>query len=116
MNNVLLLCVMLGLSGQLAGVEIAALARGGVLHDEDCLMCHSPAYYVRPDRIVTTYPRLIRQVRSCQLDVGVEWDIDQYLDVLEYLNTIYYKFEGVGFLNRSYSPDTAIPSVPPLRQ
>jgi hypothetical protein len=66
--------------------------RGKLLHDENCLTCHKPEkYYLREDRI-KTWPKLILQVRKCQLDVGEEWTSEEFLDVLGYINNSYYKF------------------------
>lgn len=79
-----------------AGVETGSFERGKALHNEDCLTCHTPEkYYLRKNRIVNSFPRLIIQVRKCQLDVGAEWDADQFNDVLLYVNRTYYKFDPV---------------------
>jgi len=74
--------------------EPIASPRGKKLHDEDCLICHQPEkYYLRKNRIVNTYPRLVVQVLNCQLDVGAEWDADEFLDVFNYVNNNYYKLK-----------------------
>jgi hypothetical protein len=93
----LFICVLFFASGFFSNAVFAAsYERGKELHDEDCLICHKPeVYYLREKRIVKTLPKLIIQLRKCQLDVGAEWEVGQFLDVLEYVNTGFYKFYGL---------------------
>ena len=74
--------------------DSASSKRGKILHNEDCLICHKPeTHYLRKNRIVNTYPRLVVQVRNCQLDVGAEWSVDQFMDVFNYVNENFYKLK-----------------------
>ncbi len=73
-------------------------ANGKDLHDAICIACHisltngQPAsLYTRSDRKFNTLKGLNEQVMRCQNSVGANWFDDQIADVVEYLNTNYYK-------------------------
>ena len=65
---------------------------GDKLHLENCTRCHDSGVYTRPDRKVTSLPRLGTQVRFCRDNIGITWFDDEVADVIHYLNTEYYKF------------------------
>lgn len=71
---------------------------GKDLHDANCQSCHASLMggdpdkiYTRSDRRVTTLSGLKNQVTRCKTTVGVAWPDDQVQDVVEYLNTRFYK-------------------------
>lgn len=73
-------------------------AHGKDLHDANCQSCHASLMggdpdkiYTRSDRRVTTLSGLKNQVTRCKTTVGVAWPDDQVQDVVEYLNTHFYK-------------------------
>ena len=73
-------------------------ANGKYLHDESCIACHTSltngqpsSIYTRSDRKFNTLKGLNKQVKRCQNSVGANWFDDQIADVVEYLNTNYYK-------------------------
>ena len=73
-------------------------ANGKKLHNESCLACHSSlmkgkpdTIYTRSDRQVNSLAGLQKQVNRCQNSVGANWFDDQIEDVVEYLNTTFYK-------------------------
>ncbi len=73
-------------------------ANGKALHDESCIACHTSltngqptSLYTRSDRKFNTLKGLNKQVMRCQNSVGANWFDDQIADVVEYLNTNYYK-------------------------
>ena len=64
----------------------------------NCQSCHTSLMggnpdliYTRPDRRVTSINGLRNQVTRCKTTVGVAWPEDQVEDVVEYLNTNFYK-------------------------
>ena len=76
----------------------ADTANGKALHNESCIACHTSltngqpdTLYTRPDRKFNSLKGLKTQVMRCQNSVGVNWFDDQIADVVEYLNTTYYK-------------------------
>lgn len=76
----------------------ADAANGKTLHNESCLSCHSSlmngkpdTIYTRSDRRVNSLSALQKQVTRCQNSVGANWFDDQIEDVVNYLNTTFYK-------------------------
>ncbi len=59
---------------------------------ENCTSCHGSEYYTRADRIVTSRPGLTKQVRRCELALGLTWFDDEIESVTGYLNRNYYHF------------------------
>jgi len=75
-------------------------AHGKDLHDANCQSCHTSLMdgnpdliYTRPDRRVNSINGLRNQVTRCKTTVGVTWPEDQIEDVVEYLNTNFYKLK-----------------------
>jgi len=71
---------------------------GKTLHNESCVACHSSltngkpsSLYTRPDRKFNSLSGLKNQVMRCQTSVGANWFDDQIEDVVQYLNTTFYK-------------------------
>jgi mono/diheme cytochrome c family protein len=78
----------------------ANIQRGKDLHDANCMSCHASLMggnpnkiYTRSDRRVNTIEGLRGQVNRCKTTVGVPWPEDQIQDVVEYLNSTYYKIK-----------------------
>lgn len=76
----------------------ADAANGKKIHNESCLSCHSSlmngkpdTIYTRSDRRVNSLSGLQKQVTRCQNSVGANWFDDQIGDVVEYLNSTFYK-------------------------
>ncbi len=77
---------------------LATSTNGKDLHDANCQSCHaslmngSPdSIYTRPDRKVTTVDGLRKQVSRCKTTIGVNWPKDKVQEVVDYLNTNFYK-------------------------
>lgn len=87
--------LLLGQSLQAANPD-----HGKELHDANCLSCHASLMggdpnliYTRSDRRVNTIKGLRNQVTRCKTTVGVPWPEDQIQDVVEFLNTNFYKIK-----------------------
>ena len=89
MKHLILLTVLVTASPAV----VADAARGKTLHDEHCMKCHDTGVYSRKDRFVTNSEGLTKQVQRCQLSAGAQWFEEDVADVVEYLNTTFYKFE-----------------------
>lgn len=81
-------------------IQAANPAHGKDLHDANCLSCHSSLMggnpnliYTRSDRRVNSIAALKNQVTRCKTTVGVPWPEDQIEDVVEYLNSNFYKIK-----------------------
>ncbi len=57
-----------------------------------CLHCHGTDVFTRVDRKVNSLTELDQQVRICDASLSTNWFDDQVLDVVAWLNQVYYKF------------------------
>jgi len=71
----------------------ADVQHGKQLHDERCTKCHDDSVYTRQARFVTSKQALAEQVSGCAKNAGAQWSEEDVADVVDYLNTRYYKFE-----------------------
>ena len=81
-----------------SAAQAANPAHGKDLHDANCQSCHASLMggnankiYTRADRRVSSLNGLRNQVTRCKTTVGVAWPDDQTDDVVEYLNSNFYK-------------------------
>ena len=72
---------------------IADAEHGQQLHDEHCMKCHDTGVYTREDRRVADRDALVKQVKRCELNLGLNWFDTDINDVVQYLNQSYYKFK-----------------------
>ena len=73
-------------------VHAEDIDEGKTLHDENCLKCHQPEIYDRPERIVKTLQHLRSQVLFCAVNNDVEWFDEEIDSVTAYLNISHYLF------------------------
>ena len=83
--------LLAGLAMPLAATA-ADLKAGQALHDAHCMKCHDSGVYSRDDRRITSLEGLRKQVARCELSLGLTWFDDQRENVVQYLNSTYYKF------------------------
>jgi len=76
-----------------SSLPAANLDNGKALVDGNCTKCHDERIYTRPDRRVTTLDGLNKQVRRCELSLGLKWFDEDINDVAAYLNQTYYHFK-----------------------
>jgi mono/diheme cytochrome c family protein len=76
-----------------AGAQAADVADGKSLVDQNCHSCHGSEVYTRPDRKVQTLDGLHKQVRRCELALGLRWFDEQVDNASAYLNENYYKLK-----------------------
>ena len=77
----------------------ADIMNGKELHDSNCTSCHisikggdGTGIYTREDKRIETYPALIKQVNRCRDSLGVAWPEAHVNDVVEYLDSTFYKY------------------------
>ncbi len=100
MNSYLSLLAPVALFLASSGVVSAAdIAHGKTLHKEHCVACHTSltngkpdSLYTRADRRVTSLEGLKKQVRRCELSLGLRWFDDDIEDVTAFLNQDFYHF------------------------
>jgi mono/diheme cytochrome c family protein len=85
--------ILIGIMVATSPAVVADAARGKTLHDEQCMKCHGTEVYTRSDRFIKDRAALAKQVQRCQLSAGAQWFDDDVNDVVDYLNTTFYKFE-----------------------
>jgi cytochrome c553 len=76
-----------------AGAASAGVGEGKALVDKNCFRCHGTEVYTRADRRVTSLAGLHKQVRRCELALGLTWFDDQIDSVADYLNLAFYKYK-----------------------
>ncbi len=89
--NILLLASIASFGSTI--VQAVDLKAGQSLHDANCQKCHDSSVYSRADRKVTSLDGLRKQVKRCELSLGLTWFDEQTEDVVQYLNSSYYKFK-----------------------
>ncbi|MGI9290195.1 MAG: cytochrome c [Gammaproteobacteria bacterium] len=72
---------------------LADAEHGQQLHDEHCMKCHDTAVYTREDRRITNNDALVKQVKRCELNLGLRWFDNDVNDVVQHLNQSFYKFK-----------------------
>ena len=79
----------------------ADVLKGKELHNSNCTSCHismqggdGSSIYTRENSRINSHPALIKQVKRCRDSLGVQWPESQVADVVEYLNTSFYKFKN----------------------
>lgn len=84
----------------LANPANADINNGKELHDSNCTSCHidlqggdGTGIYTREHKRIETYPALVKQVKRCRDSLGVPWPEEHVGDVVEYLNTNFYKYK-----------------------
>jgi len=77
----------------------ADIENGKELHDSNCTSCHisiqggdGSGIYTRDNKRIETYPALIKQVNRCRDSLGMEWPENHVNDVVNYLNSNFYKY------------------------
>jgi hypothetical protein len=83
--------IFLGLSP--AQADDSVTTTGKKLHEENCLSCHKPELYTRPERRVTSQEKLSSQVRLCVSQLQLQWFDEETESVTDYLNKEFYKFK-----------------------
>ena len=78
----------------------ADINNGKELHDSNCTSCHismqggdGSGIYTRENSRMESHPALIKQVKRCRDSLGVPWPDEHVNDVVEYLNSTFYKFK-----------------------
>ena len=73
-------------------IHAADSGHGKALVQEHCTSCHDDGVYTRNNRRVTSLDGLQKQVRRCELSLGLKWFDEDINAVAGYLNESFYKF------------------------
>ena len=78
-----------------AGPALAAdTARGELLYDNHCKVCHTSVVHIREDRKARSREEIRTWVQRWSKELGLQWGSVEVDDVIEYLNNRYYKLES----------------------
>ena len=66
---------------------------GQALHDAHCAKCHTTDAYKEPKRKVKDFNGLKDRVQSCDYNFKTGWSENQTSQVIDYLNSSFYKFK-----------------------
>jgi len=76
------------------------LKNGKIQHDKSCTSCHVAKYgkdgskvYTRENRVVKNHSMLVQRVKACDINTNAGFHDDEVTNVIEYLNSSYYKFK-----------------------
>lgn len=92
LTSLAFIATLFSLTPVLAADHSPDVAHGKSLHDKKCMECHDTRQYTRPNRIIHTFPDLHARVEFCDTASKANFSADDINDVVEYLNTAFYKF------------------------
>lgn len=79
----------------------ADIKNGKELHDSNCTSCHismqggdGSSIYTRENKRIESHPALVKQVKRCRDSLGVPWPDEHVKDVVNYLNSSFYKYKN----------------------
>ncbi len=82
-------------------VQAVDLKNGKTVHDKNCTSCHIAKYgkdgsgvYTKKNRLVKNYSMLVQRVKACDINTNSGLHDDEVTNVIEYLNSSYYKFKS----------------------
>ena len=76
-----------------SGTSLAAdPERGRMLYTNHCTGCHESVVHVRGDHRVDSLAGLQYQIARWAYELKLDWQVQEMVDVLDYLNDQYYKF------------------------
>ena len=79
----------------------ADIKNGKELHDSNCTSCHvsmqggdGSSIYTRENKRIESHSALVKQVKRCRDSLGVPWPEEHVKDVVDYLNSSFYKYNN----------------------
>ncbi|MFV2059326.1 MAG: cytochrome c [Gammaproteobacteria bacterium] len=82
-------------------VQAVDLKNGKIVHDKNCTSCHIAKYgkdgsgvYTKENRLVKNYSSLVQRVKACDINTNAGFHDDEVTNVIEYLNSSFYKFKN----------------------
>jgi cytochrome c5 len=66
-------------------------ARGRLLYENHCKVCHTSVVHVREERKATTREEIQTWIWRWQKELGLQWGTAEVDDVTEHLNNRYYR-------------------------
>jgi mono/diheme cytochrome c family protein len=90
----LIATAILGLLPATAAIAEQPAGHAMQLINQNCVRCHDNSIYGRPEgtRRVNNWDELHKQVRRCELMLGLQWFDEDVAAVAKNLNSRFYKF------------------------
>lgn len=67
--------------------------RGRLLYENHCMTCHESVVHIRSDRKARSAGEVTWQISRWATELKLDWRYGEIADVLDYLNTQFYRFE-----------------------
>lgn len=77
-------------SGRLLAADAA---RGELLYQNHCMVCHTSIVHVREQRKASSREEIRAWILKWQSHLGLDWEAGEVDDVAEFLNQRYYRLE-----------------------
>jgi hypothetical protein len=77
----------------LAGAAPAGAFDPAEYHQAQCTRCHDSTVYTRPEHQIKSYDGLESRVARCDLNLALNLPDAELSQLVDYLNTNYYKFQ-----------------------
>ena len=85
--------ILTGLLSLSSNSPAADISHGKALQQKNYMACHDDGMYTRDELKVTSLDGLHKQVKRCELTLGLKWFEDDVNDVAGYLNESFYKLD-----------------------
>jgi len=72
----------------------ADAARGRLLYENECMVCHTSVVHVREDRKAKSRDEIRSWVQRWSKELKLQWESGEIDDVIEYLNDKYYQLKS----------------------
>lgn len=90
----IILCVLSGMQAVAYAEVKHNEARGQLLYETHCNVCHTSQIHWREQKLVTDWDSLVAQVRRWQYIGGLSWSEDEVSDVAHHLDKLYYGYKN----------------------
>ncbi len=87
-----LLTGSVGIAAHAWSAEMPNLARGRLLYENHCVVCHTPKVHRRVPQLPIDLKELRQIVSAWAKGQQLDWSESDITDVVEYLDSTYYRF------------------------
>ena len=77
----------------ISSARAADAARGRLLYENECTVCHTSVVHIREDRKAKSRDEIRSWVQRWSKELKLQWESGEIDDVIEYLNDKYYQLK-----------------------
>jgi hypothetical protein len=77
----------------ISSARAADAARGRLLYENECMVCHTSVVHIREDRKAQSRDEIRGWVQRWSKELKLQWESGDIDDVIEYLNDKYYQLK-----------------------